>query len=215
MRKRQLSARKIVSADEAAAAEVCAQHILAILAATARSNGRATLAVSGGSSPKLLFVRIAAAKFDWQGVHTYILRRRALRSAHRWRSNYKLAKEHLIGPGGIPEVQGHRVLEEIAPEGTAKRYADEVRTFFGLLARTLPSFDVIHRGMGPDAATASLYPGDPLIDDRAAGSVVSSGANGGLFAGSRQGRGAGARVRRRVRSPKIPVAAWNPRREVR
>ena len=30
----------------------------------------------------------------------------------------------------------------------------------------MPHFDVVHRGMGPDAHTASLFPGEPLIDDR-------------------------------------------------
>ena len=30
----------------------------------------------------------------------------------------------------------------------------------------MPRFDVVHRGMGPDAHTASLFPGEPLIDDR-------------------------------------------------
>lgn len=161
-----MSVRKIVSADEPAAAEACAQYILALLADAARSNGRATLAVSGGSSPKLLFARMAAAKFDWQGVHIFWVDERCVPPTDS-ASNYKLAKEHLIDPAGISESQVHRVLGEIAPEQAATRYADDIRAFFGLAAGALPSFDVIHRGMGPDAHTASLFPGDPLIDDRA------------------------------------------------
>jgi 6-phosphogluconolactonase/glucosamine-6-phosphate isomerase/deaminase len=46
-------------------------------------------------------------------------------------SNYKLAKEYLIDPAGIPEAQVHRVLGEIAPEDAATRYADDIRAFFG------------------------------------------------------------------------------------
>jgi 6-phosphogluconolactonase len=160
-----VSVRQIVSVDEAAAADACAQHVLALLADAARANGRATLAVSGGSSPKLLFARMAAAKFDWLGVHIFWVDERCVPPTDS-ASNYKLAKEHLIEPADIPESQVHRVLGEIAPEEAAARYADDIRAFFGLAAGALPSFDVIHRGIGPDAHTASLFPGDPLIDER-------------------------------------------------
>ena len=55
-----MSVRRIVSADEGAAAEACSQHLLAVLGDAVRAKGLATLAVSGGSSPKLVFARMAA-----------------------------------------------------------------------------------------------------------------------------------------------------------
>ena len=161
-----MSVRRIVSADVGAAAEACAHHVLAVVGDAVRANGRATLAVSGGSAPKLMFARMAATQFDWQGVHIFWVDERCVPPADE-ASNYRMVKEYLIEPARIPEAQVHRIVGEIAPAESAARYANEIRAFFGLAESELPRFDVIHRGVGPDAHTASLFPGDPLIDDRA------------------------------------------------
>jgi 6-phosphogluconolactonase len=54
----------------------------------------------------------------------------------------------------------------LPPDHAASRYARELRDHFRPQDRPMPSFDVIHLGIGSDAHTASLFPGEPLIEDR-------------------------------------------------
>jgi 6-phosphogluconolactonase len=151
--------------DAAAAAEACAHHVLGLLEESLAGQELATLAVSGGTTPKWMFQVMAAAKFTWNRVHLFFVDERGVPPTDV-ASNYKLTYDHLIQPAHIPIYQVHRILGEIQPQHAARRYADEIREFFGLEEGEMPHFDVVHRGMGPDAHTASLFPGDPLIDDR-------------------------------------------------
>jgi len=150
--------------DATAAAEACAQQVLKLLEEAMAGQEYATFAISGGSTPKLLFERLAAAPFRWDRLHFFWVDERCVPPTDP-ASNYKLANDALIHPAQIPERQVHRVFGELPPQAAAQRYADEIRDFFGLNAGEMPHFDIVHRGMGPDAHTASLFPGDPLIDD--------------------------------------------------
>jgi 6-phosphogluconolactonase len=147
------------------AADACAARIAALLEEAASLDRLATLAVSGGTTPKLLFERLAGMKIAWARVHLFWVDERAVPPADP-QSNFKLANDHLILAGGIPQGNVHRILAELAPAAAAQRYTEEIRGFFSLSAGELPRFDVVHRGMGPDAHTASLFPGEPLIGDR-------------------------------------------------
>ncbi len=151
--------------DPQEAAEAGARKILDTLKTARESAGRATLAVSGGSTPKLLFAEMAKAAFDWSRIHLFWVDERAVPPDDA-QSNYKLAKEHFIDAARFPDQNVHRVQAELGPQQAAKLYADEIRRFFSLGPGEFPRFDVIHQGMGPDAHTASLFPGEPLIDDR-------------------------------------------------
>ncbi len=145
------------------AARECAQSILALLAQPAKA--RATLAISGGSTPKLLFADLAKAKFDWSNVHIFWVDERCVPPDNK-ESNFKLANDTLLVPASIPPANIHRIYGEAPPPEAAERYRNEIKKFFQLKERELPVFDVIHRGMGPDAHTASLFPGSPLVHDR-------------------------------------------------
>lgn len=151
--------------DAAAAAEACAHQVIALMEGALAGQEFATLAISGGSTPKLMFGDLARSGFEWKRVHLFWVDERCVPPTDP-ASNYKLAEDYLIKPGHIPMRQVHRIYGEMNPETAARRYEEEIREFFALDDGEMPHFDVIHRGMGPDAHSASLFPGDPLIDDR-------------------------------------------------
>lgn len=146
------------------AADECAAFILHALAETLQAAPRAAIAISGGSTPKLLFAALAQAAFDWSNVHFFWVDERCVPPTDS-QSNFKLADDHLLTPAKIPPQNIHRIYGEMAPEEGATRYVLDTEKFFALKDGELPVFDVLHRGMGPDAHTASLFPGTPLVDN--------------------------------------------------
>ena len=145
-----MSVRRIESADEGAAAEACAQHVLAILGEAVRANGRATLAVSGGSSPKRLFARMAAAKFNWRGVHIFWVDERCVPPDHP-DSNQLLGRQTLLERVG-------------AANAVYPMNCDEGPDAYQLRLGEIGKLDVIHLGLGADGHVASLFPDSPALD---------------------------------------------------
>ncbi len=146
-------------------AAACAHHILGILEETIAGGGEATFAISGGSTPKLMFEEMSRQRFDWNRVHLYWVDERCVPPTDQ-QSNFRFAEEYFIVPAHFPRRNIHRVAGELKPEAAAERYIAEVQSQFGLRDGALPHFDMIHCGMGPDSHTASLFPGEPLIEDR-------------------------------------------------
>jgi 6-phosphogluconolactonase len=148
-----------------AAAAACSDFILDRLREAIEQRGRAALAVSGGHTPGLLFAVMREAEFPWDGLGFYFVDERAVPADDK-ESNYRLADETFLKPLNFPAPNVHRVKGELPPRQAAAEYADEIRANFALSEGALPVFDVIQHGMGPDGHTASLFPGDPFIQDR-------------------------------------------------
>jgi 6-phosphogluconolactonase len=152
-------------ADAEAAATACALQILDWLREALESRGLASFAISGGSSPRRMFEIFARTRFEWERVHLFWVDERAVPPSDA-QSNFKFAQDAWLRPGNFPAPNIHRVLAELDPADAASRYVKDIQQFFGLVSGELPHFDVMHRGMGPDAHTASLFPGEALIEDR-------------------------------------------------
>jgi 6-phosphogluconolactonase len=154
-----------ISESAASSAQDCADFVVETAGAVLSSHPRFTFAISGGSTPKLLFERLAVSGLDWTKVHVFWVDERCVPPDHQ-QSNFKLANDTWLRPAGVPTPNIHRVKGELQPDQAAQEYVDEIRAFFSLKPNELPIFDLIHRGMGPDAHTASLFPGEPLIANR-------------------------------------------------
>jgi 6-phosphogluconolactonase len=154
-----------VSATTEEAADACAAFILESLSDSLKSQPHATMAISGGSSPRPMFAKLAKSGLDWSNVHIFWVDERCVPPTDH-QSNFKMADEALLTPARISKYNVHRIHGEMTPDEAALLYVEEIRQFFHLGEHDLPVFDLIHRGIGPDAHTASLFPGEPLIANR-------------------------------------------------
>ena len=111
------------------AAEACADRVIALLEDALFAQEYATLAVSGGATPKYLFERLAVARIAWDRIHLFWVDERPVPPTDP-QSNYRLAEECLIFPAWVPRRNAHRIQAELTPEAAARRYADEIRAFF-------------------------------------------------------------------------------------
>lgn len=117
------------------------------------------IALSGGSTPKVLFDILAkkyADKIRWKKVNFYWGDERCVAPTDE-ESNYKMADEKLLQHINIPPGNIHRVLGENDPTEEANRYGDLIEANLNLKGG-LPIFDLIILGMGSDGHTASIFP---------------------------------------------------------
>lgn len=123
------------------------------------SRQRFDIALSGGSTPKLLFDVLAkkyADKMPWEQIHFWWGDERCVPPSSD-ESNYGMTHRHLLSKIKIDEKQIHRVKGELAPSEAAKDYINEIQS--NLNEREgWPNFDLIILGMGDDGHTASIFP---------------------------------------------------------
>ncbi|AWX43083.1 6-phosphogluconolactonase [Flagellimonas maritima] len=136
-----------------------AQHFSAYFSELFKDKSTFHVALSGGSTPKVVFDVLAAdfsSKIDWTKIHFYWGDERCVPPSDD-ESNYKMTMEHLFSKIDVPKENIHRILGEKEPLLEAMRYG-------GLLEKNLPSqngtpqFDLVILGMGDDGHTASIFP---------------------------------------------------------
>jgi 6-phosphogluconolactonase len=145
-------------------AEAVAQGAAAIIAQEARTavteRGRFVFAVSGGHTPWVMLKALVKEEIPWNNVHLAQVDERVAPSGHPDR-NLTHLYESLLEHAPLPHDQIYPMQVELADlEAAAKQYAATLATIAG----SPPVFDLVHLGLGPDGHTASLVPGDPVLD---------------------------------------------------
>ncbi len=137
--------------DPAAVATRAASHVAERARAAVAERGRFTFAVSGGHTPWAMFASLAGEQVPWSETEIFQVDERVAPAGDPDR-NLTHLRESLQAHADA-EIHAMPVEDEDL-EGAAKRYA-----------ALLPErFDLIHLGIGPDGHTASLVPGDPVLD---------------------------------------------------
>ncbi|MGB2078764.1 MAG: 6-phosphogluconolactonase [Vibrio sp.] len=126
------------------------------------------ISLSGGSTPKMLFERLAKAPYAtdilWQNLHFWWGDERCVAPTDA-QSNYGEANALLFSQVDIPAQNIHRILGENEPEQEAERFAKEMAEVIPTNAQGIPVFDWILLGVGADGHTASLFPHQTNYDE--------------------------------------------------
>jgi 6-phosphogluconolactonase len=153
-------------------AETLAQKVAEWLCALAQaSDGNFAVCLSGGSTPRRLYEALAspplASRFPWTCAHWFWGDERFVPHEDR-ASNYRMVREALLSRVPIPSDNIHPIVTEgLSPDQSAAAYEKTLKGFYG--ADTLrpgrPLFDVTLLGIGEDGHTASLFPGEPTLQE--------------------------------------------------
>jgi 6-phosphogluconolactonase len=112
--------------------------------------------LTGGSTPKAAYERVAELRPDWSGVRVWFSDERCVPPDHE-HSNYGMVKAALLDRVEGADVR--RIEGELGPEEGAARYDGELR-------EAEPAIGLMLLGVGPDAHICSLFPGDPALGER-------------------------------------------------
>ena len=135
------------------------------------SEGPFRVALSGGSTPKMLYELLASSelrpRFPWKRVLWYWGDERFVPHDHP-DSNYRMTLEAMLSRAPVPPRNVFPVPVDGAPEEAALRYERTLQAAYGgsALDPAKPLFDINLLGLGADGHIASLLPDEPALEER-------------------------------------------------
>ncbi len=155
-----------VYADRMALSQAVARLFAVEARRTVESNGRFTVLLAGGSTPRLAYELLARPPLrdmvPWEGVHVFWGDERYVPPDDP-ASNARMARQALLDHVPVPPAQLHPIPYLSSPRESAVEYENILRTFF---VTGPPCFDLVFLGLGENGHTASLFPGTSAVEER-------------------------------------------------
>ncbi|MDX6553905.1 MAG: 6-phosphogluconolactonase [Miltoncostaeaceae bacterium] len=152
----------IVVKDTAALADEAAARIERV-ALEGTPDRPVNIALAGGATPRATYQHLAGRCPPWRRIAFFFGDERLVPPDDEG-SNYRMANRALLKLTPLDPSQIHRIKGELPPEEAAREAEREVRA--AVPGDPWPVFDLVLLGMGPDGHTASLFPGDPAVEER-------------------------------------------------
>jgi 6-phosphogluconolactonase len=160
-----MSAREVIliGKDLGEAVDLAAEQVALALSA----GGPRFVALSGGKTPSVLYETLPRPpwrdRVDWSGIHWFWGDERTVPPDHP-DSNYRMARQTLLSPLGVPAERLHRMPADAGDlSAAARQYEQTIRRLVPAGSDGIPVFDLILLGVGHDGHTASLFPGSPAL----------------------------------------------------
>jgi len=152
-----------------------AKHFCHYLKNLSATHDNLHIALSGGSTPKIVFDELAShfkKAINWSKIHLYWGDERCVPPTDA-QSNHKMTVDHLLSKIAFPANNIHRIKGENSPEEEAERYGALLDRELPR-SRDIPQFDLVILGMGDDGHTASIFPHQVQLWDSSANCEVAT-----------------------------------------
>jgi len=160
-----------IAPDPVTLSSLAAEQIVTAAQTAIADHANFYIALAGGKTPQRLYEMLArpafANRIDWRRTHVFFGDERCVPPDHD-DSNYKLAAKTLLSRVPIPTGQIYRIKGELSDAHQAAReYAELLLERLPSTPLGVPVFDLILLGLGQDGHIASLFPGTPILQERA------------------------------------------------
>jgi 6-phosphogluconolactonase len=157
-------------ADGMEIAQRAADEVVRIASEAAAARGAFTIALSGGSTPKVLYALLAENpalrnSLPWDKMKVFFGDERHV-GPGRADSNFQMASDTILSKVPLQPEQIHRIKGEYPDTAQAAvEYEATIQREFALQAGEFPRFDLVLLGMGSEGHTLSLFPGTKALHE--------------------------------------------------